>query len=162
MPPQQQNRLVAWYLLVKDEWLPGQWQRLVAWSAAARREPYLIWQTPQIRYAVYGLGALAGVWLLVWMATLLEPAPSQGVRSRAQTANFHVVCSNPQCKHHFVIVRKFGFKRFPVTCTRCDQKSCQRARRCFSPTCNRRFVIPITSEARLRCSECGADLGEAP
>jgi len=162
MPPPPPNRFIAWYLLVKDEWWPSQRQRLGDWFAAVREEPVLIWQTPQIRYTVYGLGALAGVMVLVWGTSLLEPVVPQGVQPRTRTANFHVVCSNPDCSHQFVIIRKFRFDDFPVACPQCEQETGRRAVRCGSPTCRRRYVAPIESDGRLHCSACGADLGEAP
>ncbi|MHC4092136.1 MAG: hypothetical protein ACYSVY_18005 [Planctomycetota bacterium] len=162
MPPPERNRLITWYLLLKDEWLPAQRQRLADWSQAVREEPRLVWQTPQIRYTVYGLGGLAALWALLWALSLLQPAPPKGARPRANTANIHVVCSNPECKHHFVILRKFGFDNFPVACPRCEQEKGRRAMRCFSSTCDRKLVAPVESDSRLHCSECGADLGAAP
>ena len=162
MPPPQRNRFINWDLLLKDEWLPGQGRRMVDWSQAVREEPRLIWQTPQVRYMVYGLGILVGVWALMSVVSALEPAPPKGAQSRARTADIHVVCTNPECRHHFLIKREFGFDRFPVVCPRCKQKSGQRAVRCFSKGCGGKYVVPVESGGRLYCSQCGTDLGEAP
>lgn len=161
MPLPSRSRVSEWFVLLKDEWLPSQWARLVAWGGAVREEPYLIWQTPTIRYGVYALGCLLGVWVLVWAASLLEPAPVKDARPRAQTANFHVVCTNPECGHHFMIAREFGFKKFPVECPKCQQRTGQRATRCNSAACRGRFVATIEIDGELRCSQCGAVLGPA-
>lgn len=162
MPPPQRSRLVEWVMLLKDEWLPSQRARLVAWYEAVRAEPVLIWQTPTIRYGVYGLGGLLAVWLLVWALSLLEPPAPAEVRARARTANFHVVCTNPDCGNHFMIAREFGFKKFPVECPQCHQRTGQRAMRCNSRACRGRFVAIIEIDGELRCRECGAVLGPAP
>ncbi len=162
MPVPQRSRLVEWFVLVKDEWLPSQRARLVAWGEAVREEPYLICQTPAIRYGVYGLGSLLAVWVLVWTVSLLEPAPVKNARPRATTAAYDVVCTDPTCGHHFMINRKFGFKKFPVECSKCRQRTGQRARRCSSPACSGGFVAPTEVEDQLRCPECDAVLGPAP
>ncbi|MCP4249103.1 MAG: hypothetical protein GY778_18830 [bacterium] len=161
MPPPRQSRLIAWYLLLKDEWIPAQWRGLSAWGQAAREEPRLIWETPQVRYAVYGIGVLIGVGVLVWLASALGP-PQKDVQPRAKTADFHVICLDDDCGHHFLINRKFGFDRFPVTCPRCEGQTGHRAQRCHSRACAGRYVAPIESDGEFICASCGADLGRAP
>lgn len=162
MPAPQRSRIVEWFALVKDEWLPAQRANLTAWGEAVREEPQLIWQTPAIRYGVYGTASLLAVLILVWTVNLLEPAPVKGARPRAKTAAYDVVCSEPSCGHHFMIDRKFGFKRFPVECSKCRQRTGQRARRCNSPACSGGFVVPIEVDDQLRCPECDGVLGPAP
>ena len=84
MPPPDQNRLVAWFLLIKDEWLPSQKERLWAWCAAARAEPYLIWQTPQVRYGTILAGALAAILSIIWFVGLRpDRVARNGVRGGA-------------------------------------------------------------------------------
>ena len=162
MPQTQRNRLIEWFALLKEEWLPSQRARMADWCEACREEPILIWRTPTIRYGVYGLGGLAGVWFLAWGMSLLEPAPVKDARPRADTANYHVVCGNPDCGHHFMITRKFGFNKFPVECVRCNQSSGRRATRCNSPACRGQYVAMLESDGEIRCGECGAVLGQAP
>ena len=74
MPPPERNRLVTWYLLVKDEWLPAQRRRLEEWWSAVRAEPRLAWATPQVRYGVFGLGIVAAV-LVMPCLCLRRPRP---------------------------------------------------------------------------------------
>ncbi|HUU83172.1 MAG TPA: hypothetical protein VM243_06670 [Phycisphaerae bacterium] len=162
MPSPQRSRFVEWFVLLRDEWLPSQRERITAWYEVVREEPFLIWHTPAIRYGVYALGCLLAVWLLVWAASLLEPAPAKDAGPRARTANFHVVCSDPECGHHFMIAREFGFKKFPVKCPKCGEKTGQRGVRCNSPACRGRFVTTTTIDGELRCNQCGAVLGPAP
>ncbi len=162
MPVPQRNRLVEWFVLVKDEWLPVQRARLGVWHEAVREEPYLIWQTPAIRYSVYGLGSLLAIWALAWVVSLLEPAPMKDARPRAKTASFDAVCTEANCGHHFIINRKFGFRKFPVECPECRQRTGQRATRCHSSACRGGFVAPIEADGELRCRECGTVLGPAP
>jgi hypothetical protein len=162
MPPRQRNRLITWYLLLRDEWLPTQWEGLKTWCSAVRAEPILAWQTPKVRYAAFGLAVFLGIWVLLWALSLLAPAGAEEMQSRAKTANFHVVCSNPECKRHFLIKRKFGFDDFPVQCPYCKRETGKHAVRCTSATCRGRYVIPIEVDDELRCSECGAILGPAP
>jgi len=161
MPAQRPNRLIAWYLLVKDEWLPSRWTRFAEWRQAVREEPRLIWETANVRYAVYGLaGAVALVVVLTTLDSLVPTPP--GARAPARTADFHVVCSRAECRRHFVIHEKFGYSRFPVVCPQCGKETGQRALRCRSAACGGRYVAPIESDSRLHCPLCGADLGPVP
>lgn len=161
MPPPPQSRLIAWYLLLKDEWVPAQWRNLSAWGQAAREEPRLIWETPQVRYVAYGVGAIVGVGVLVWLTGTLDTTP-KSAQPRAKTADFHVICLEGDCGYHFLVNRKFGFDRFPVACPHCQERTGHRAQRCHSPACAGKYVAPIESEGELTCASCGADLGPAP
>ncbi len=159
MRPQEPNRWVAWYLLVKEEWLPARRRALREWWSAVRQEPRLAWQTPQVRYGA----AILGVILLAVLATSLVDAlalpPPANARPQATTANFHVVCSDPECGHHFLIERKFGFSRFPVECPKCHKPSGERAARCHSSTCGGRYVATAEKEEQRYCPRCGTRLG---
>ena len=161
MSAPRDNRLITWYLLLKDEWLPAQWTRLKDWFSAVRAEPHLFWQTPQVRYGGIAVGVLVAVWFLAGLARMLEPANAREMQPQATTATFHVLCTNPDCKHHFLVERKFGFDDFPVQCPRCKQKTGQHAVRCVSTLCGGKYVAPIEMDGELRCPECGAVLGSA-
>jgi hypothetical protein len=86
---------------------------------------------------------------------LMAPAVPEGAQPEAKTADFHVVCTNPDCGHHFLIHEKFGFHRFPVVCPACGQKTGAEARRCFSETCRGRWVAPREVNGKLQCPVCG-------
>ncbi len=125
MPVDKESRLALWIGAVR-EWAPTVRPRLVEWWEVIRENPVLIWQTPAVRYSVYGLGLIVAVLVLQWGASLLLPPQMVGSEP-ARTAQFHVLCSNPSCGHHFVIERKFKFKDFPVQCPKCHQQTGHRA-----------------------------------
>lgn len=127
-------------------------QRFVDWLDVVRAEPALIWQTPTVRYVVYGFVGLFVVMVATWLFT---PAPPEGAKPEARTADFHVVCGNVRCEHHFVIRREFGFRKFPVPCPQCDQKTGMEARLCNSKTCRARWVVPERIDGGWRCPACG-------
>lgn len=156
MPPSDDNRLIYWFFLIKDEWLPSQRRRLGEWFTACRAEPSLIWQTPQVRYSVYGLGGLAAVLCVITLVHTITPPPPANARPRATTATFHVVCSEPECDHHFMVERKFSFKKFPLQCPKCQKQTGQSAMRCFSETCKGKYVLPKERDGKRYCSECSA------
>jgi len=153
MPQEDRKRLVEWYELVRGQ-VPVLRRRFEDWLAAVRKEPALIWETGAVRYTVYGVGLIVLLWSVSLAADMLTPAPPAGARSAATTADFHVVCSDFQCGHHFVIHRKFGFGKFPVVCSRCQQKTGMQARRCSSTICQGRWVAPVNREGRLCCPWC--------
>ena len=130
------------------------------WGAAVREEPALIWQTSAIRYGTYSMGGLFLLLILkagVGMLQLPEPA---NVQPRASTALFNVICSNPQCGKHFVIKRKFRFRKFPVDCPTCKVKSGYQALRCTSDQCRGRLVLAAEEDGGLYCSQCGKLIAE--
>jgi hypothetical protein len=125
--PVEKDPKLGLYIDAFKAWLPTLRMRLAAWFDACRAEPVLIWQTPAVRYATYLTGGLIAAWVL--SSVLSWTAPPDAPET-ATTADFHVVCTNPTCGHHFVINRKFGFRKFPVTCPRCQQPTGERAVRC--------------------------------
>ncbi len=157
MAQEKPNRLAEWVVLFRAQ-MPVVRRHFEAWLEACREEPRLIWETTVVRYTVYGLGGLIGVWIVLSLAHAIAPAPPATAVAEVRTADFHVICSNPDCGYHFVVKRRLGFKRFPVQCARCDRLSGQRAVRCSSDTCRGRWVIPIRSEGRRECPYCGGGL----
>lgn len=130
-------------------------ERLDEWLAAVREEPVLIWQTTGVRYATYGVGGLIVLWMASGVLGILVPPPPENARPAAGTADFHVVCMDPDCGYHHVIHREFGFRKFPVVCPKCEQRTGARARPCNSKACGFRWVAPQEVEGTLRCPRCG-------
>lgn len=128
------------------------------WIAAAREEPRLVWETPAIRYTIYGIGGILVAWLLTYAIGLFVPPPPASAKPEATTADFHVVCASPACAHHFQINRPFGFSKFPVQCPSCKQATGVSARRCSSQSCGNRWVAPVQKDGTLVCSRCGGPL----
>ncbi|NOT00034.1 MAG: hypothetical protein HOP29_05355 [Phycisphaerales bacterium] len=129
------------------------------WINAAKQEPALIWQTPAVRYAVYIVASVIGILVIRTTIGLIQPSPKEVV-PRATTANFQVICTNQGCWHHFMIERKYRFTGFPVECPTCHQISGQQAMRCDSTTCRGRLVPSTVVDGRIRCVQCGGDLGK--
>ena len=156
MAQERPNRLAEWLLLIRKQ-SPVVREHFAAWIEAVREEPRLAWETSAVRYAVYGF---AGI-LLIWLATNLSgwiAPPAPNAKPTATTADFHVVCSDPNCGYHFVIHRPFGFHKFPVECPKCKRETGVSARRCNSPACDGRWVAPVQTDQGLKCPLCGAKL----
>ncbi len=154
MAQEDPNRLAEWLAIVRAQ-APVLRDRVGEWIAAVRQEPALLWQTAAARYAVYVFGAT----LLLWggqagIGMLTLPLPPEASKA-ATTADFHVVCSNASCGHHFVIHREFGFRRFPIECPRCTRATGVRARPCNSTECRGRWVPPTGDEGATICPHCG-------
>ncbi len=130
------------------------------WVGAVREEPSLIWQTPIVRYGVYSIGGLMLLLFVNAGINAMAPAGGKRVEPRATTALFDVVCYNSSCGRHFVIERKFRFRRFPVTCPYCKEDTGHRAARCNSQQCHGKLVVTAVEDDTIYCSECGARLGD--
>ncbi len=154
MAQENPNRLVEWLLLLRRQW-PVAKRRFQEWLDAVREEPVLIWETPAVRFASYGLGGLILALVAVKLTGMIVPPPPVTARPAATTADYHVVCVNPDCGHHFVIHRKFGFRGFPVACPNCEKATGLQARRCYSQTCQGRWIAPIEDQGSLHCPICG-------
>lgn len=155
MAQERPNRLVELWLLARKQW-PVARQHFERWLEAVREEPRLIWETVAIRYSVYGLGAILLATVVVKGVGMITPPPPASAKAAASTADFHVVCAQPQCGHHFVIHRKFGFRGFPVECPKCKQKTGAQARKCPSPACQGQWVAPSKQGNVVTCPHCGA------
>jgi len=141
------------------EWLPGaQAQVLETWEAI-REEPAQIWNSVAFRCGMLALGGIILIVAARFTTSMLVPNAPDGHRQLSKTANFEVFCSNPSCKHHFLINKPFGYDRFPVKCPKCGKQTGERAVRCDSRTCQGRLVLPRKEGKTLVCSRCGAKLG---
>ena len=157
MAQEERNRLVEWLELLRDQ-LPVAREHARKWLVAVREDPRLIWQTPAVRYAIYGLAGLVFLWIGFGLADVMAPVPAAATKPQATSADFHVVCTRDRCGHHFVIHREFGFRKFPVVCPKCRQKTGVQACRCYSPACRGRWVAPVTAEGGRKCPHCGRNL----
>lgn len=153
MAQEKPNRLVEWYQLLRRQ-APVARQHVVDWGEAVREEPSLLWSTPAVRYLVYIVGGFILVWSVGWVTHALTPPPPPDAQAQATTADFHVLCTNPNCRTHFAIRRSFGFDDFPVQCPACAQVAGEAARSCPSPTCKGRWVVPVKREGLWRCPVC--------
>ena len=157
MAQERPNRLAEWLLLIRRQ-MPIVREHFAAWLEALREEPRLIWETSAVRYTVYGLAGVMLIWLATTLSGWLTPPLPPSARAAATTADFHVVCSDSRCAHHFVIHRKFGFDDFPVKCPQCQRQSGVSARRCNSAACGGRWIAPMRTDQGLQCPVCGAKL----
>lgn len=154
MAQEERSRLAEWYEAGRSQ-LPVIRRHVDEWFAAVREDPNLIWETPAVRYTTYGLGGVILMWLASAVPGMFIPPLPPSARAEATTADYHVVCANPQCENHFVIHREFEFAGFPVDCARCGGNTGQPARRCSSGSCRGRWVVPIESGTQLSCPRCG-------
>jgi hypothetical protein len=92
------------------------------------------------------------------VADAIAPPAAVTAGPAVRKADFHVLCTNPDCEHHFVIRRKLGFNKFPVKCPACGEKTGERAYRCNSPTCQGRWIVPQKINRELVCPVCGEPL----
>ena len=134
MPPPERNRWTEWkeIILQRREAIR---LSIADWWVQCREEPALVWQTPLVRYITYFSIGLVALLAVRSAAHLLEPPNAKQMSPRARTANFDVICTNPECGRHFVIKRQFSFDAFPVKCPFCKKPTGHLALRCHSPSC---------------------------
>lgn len=154
MAQEDPNRFAEWILLIRKNW-PVVREHFDDWLEAVRAEPILLWETSTIRYTVYGVGAIIVVWVASMGVNMMTPPPPANASPVAITADFHVVCSDPECNHHFVIHRAMKFNKFPIDCPQCRRKTGEKAWRCNSSHCKGRWVAPDNRDGALYCPECG-------
>jgi len=160
MPAPERNRWAEWVQIGKERKEAAR-VSFNEWVEQVKLEPTLIWQTPAVRYTTYAIGSIVAVLIVRTAIDMIQPVPASMITPRARTADFNVICSNPQCRKNFTIQRKFNFHDFPVKCPFCKQMTGQHAMRCRSETCHGKLVITKTSEGVTRCTECDAPIGKA-
>ncbi len=160
MPVEQPSRISQWIGAFR-EWLPTARQRGAEWVSVVREEPRVIWHTPAVRYGAYAVGGLVLVLTVRWAAGMLSPGGGTA-QPPATTASFDVVCSNPACRHHYKIMRKFGYDDFPVECAKCKQMTGRRGVQCFAGKCNGRWVYAATVDGQTVCAVCRQPMPDAP
>lgn len=154
MAQEDRSWLVEWLEAARSQ-VPVIRLHVKEWFATVGEDPNLIWETAAVRYTVYGLGGVVLMWLASAVPGMFTPPLPPSARAEATTADYHVVCVNPQCDNHFVIHREFGYSGFPVDCAKCGEHTGKPARRCSSGTCRGRWVVPIQSDTSLTCPHCG-------
>ncbi len=137
------------------EWLPGVKPRALEWWETVREEPGQVWTSMAFRCGCLVVGGIALLFTVSTIAGWIEPSTPSAHGPAARTANFDVLCSDPNCAHRFVINRKFSFHKFPVACIKCKQPTGQRGRRCSSTTCLGKLAIPVDGELGPICNRCG-------
>ena len=161
MAQERPNRFAEWVALLRQN-APMVRDQLKDWLGEVREEPRLLWETPAIRYATYGIAGVVVSWILVLLVGFLTPPPPPGAGNAAVTADFHVVCADPACRYNFVIQRKFGFDDFPVPCNRCKKETGVSGRRCYSESCQGRWVAPAKTDDQQKCPLCGTLFSTQP
>lgn len=155
MAQEKPNPLTEWLHAAQTQ-VPILRNRAAIWLAGAREDPALIWNTPVIRYGVYGLVAVVTlVSVQTGIGMFSAPAPADAGPT-ATSADFHVVCSDQACDAQFVVHRKFGFDRFPVECVKCKKATGLSSRRCHSSTCRGRWVAPKKQGKTKACPHCAS------
>jgi len=154
MAQEDPNRIADWINILRKQ-IPVARQHFVEWIESVREEPIHFWETPAVRYATYGLSFTLVVWVLVSGMNFFVPPPPPDAQPVSSTADFHVVCNDPECDHHFVIHRKFKFKNFPVDCSKCRRITGMQARKCNTSYCKGRWIAPYKTDDGLTCPTCG-------
>lgn len=152
MAQEKPNKLAEWMEIVREQ--SPTWKDAVrTWVAQVAENPAQIWQNTVIRYSVLAIG---GIMLLLIIDTGLKavtPPIPEGAKEQAVTADYHVICTQASCGSHFVINRRFGFNRFPVTCNKCEMESGAKAVKCPRSTCQK-WVAPIKEDDQSFCPYC--------
>lgn len=157
MAQEKPNPIKEWLTLLKEQW-PIVREQLSFWAQRVREDPHLVWRTPAVRYATYVTGGLLVLWIVSGLTSSLLPAGETEAREEVQFADFHVICADESCGHHFVSRKPPGFSKFPVKCPKCEQQTGMRALPCNSSTCRGKWVIPDEINGQPHCPVCGAPL----
>ncbi len=157
MAQEKPNRLSEWLLTARTQ-APIVRQHLRDWVGACREEPRLIWETAAVRYSTYGIGGLVIVQIVLSVVGMIAPPPPASAKPAAVSADYHVVCTQPECGEHFIVHRRFGFSGFPVECPVCKQPRGMPARRCHSEPCRGRWVAPVKTPDGWRCPQCSGPM----
>jgi len=153
MAQEEHNRWVEWLHLVRSH-VPILRRQAAEWAGEVRDEPRLLWETSAVRYVAYASVGLVLLWVVSRIPTMFGPPLPPNAKAIANTADYHVICTAEDCRHHFVIHREFGFDGFPVRCPKCQSESGRQAIRC---ACGR-WVVPQIRDETPYCPACGARL----
>ena len=153
MAQERPNRFIEWLTATRQH-LPQLRRQAGEWVAFVREEPQRVWDTPAVRYSVYGIGALLAAWIISFTIGLFAPSTPPSAKPQATTADYHVICTDPGCGTRFTIRRPFEFSRFPVECPTCSKQSGHAARLCNSPICRGRWVVPVEGNGVTTCPHC--------
>lgn len=151
MAQEQHNRFVEWLHLLRNQ-LPIFRRQAAQWAGEVREEPRLLWETPAVRYVTYGVVGLVLLLVASRIPRMFGPPLPPNAKAVAKTADYHVICTDEDCGHHFVINREFGFRGFPVHCPKCQKETGHQAIRC---ACGR-WIVPEVRDGASYCPECSA------
>ncbi len=154
MPRVDEEGKLAKAVVAFREWLPTVKPSLQERYAFVRDTPGLVWRLPEVRYPLIALGGLLTILLLRFALSLFNPVSQEQFTPLATTGDFHVICTNQQCRKRFVINRKFKFDDFPVDCPACKQETGRRALRCRSKTCRGQLVPTAIRGGDYVCQRC--------
>jgi hypothetical protein len=131
MPVGKESKIAMWIHALR-EYAPTLRVRAAESWGAIRENPAAIWYSPATRYAAIAIGGVIAILIIRVVVGALTPPLPEGAGKPSDTAVFYVICNNETCEKHnrpMAIQRKTKFKRFPVTCPHCNQKTCYRALR---------------------------------
>ncbi len=154
MPRVDEESKLTKAVIALREWLPTVKPYLQERYAFVRETPGLVWRLPEVRYPLIVLGALLAISLIKFGVGFLSPLAEKQFKPIATTGDFHVICTNEQCKKEFVINRKLKFDDFPVECPRCHETTGHRAMRCRSKTCRGKLVPTELIRGAYVCPHC--------
>lgn len=157
MAQEKPSKIAEWIVAVRGH-APVLFGQLSEWFQEARKEPRLFWETAAIRYVVYITVGLILVTGVKWGSSMIAAPPPESAVPQARTADFHVLCSDQKCGHHYVINRKFGFSSFPVACPKCKKETGMAAVKCYSPKCKGRWTYLQTVDSLSKCARCGENM----
>lgn len=123
------------------------------WKADLRENPAQFLASPLVRIPFWIVVGI--VLLLLGRAAISAWTPTQAGRNFEQattTATVYVACTNPSCLHSFQAQVPMDWKKDPLTCSKCGQKSAVRATLCSK--CRQWYAVPADRAAG--CPLCAA------
>lgn len=131
------------------ETFAGNWKQ---WRSDVREDPSLLWRSAVIRIPAWIIIGLALYFGLRGLLGGIFSGPTD-VGDSTPLATLYVVCTNPDCAHHFQTRRPIDFADWPIACPVCNQMTVQRARLC--PKC-RHWVAIAPGDGSGSCPHCAA------
>jgi hypothetical protein len=119
MPVQKQSKVQAWIAAFR-EWMPTVRVRAEEWWLTLRAEPVQALKSPVVHYIGLGILALIAIYIISVLAGSCVP---EGPAQIDHKVMFHVLCSEPSCRHHFAIRQKEKYDDFPVKCPKCGRET---------------------------------------